>query len=74
MSEYTGYEKEEIHEFFKQRFLEPQKIEIEGLEAVRYTTTKLDTKEMAEYTDRVYRWATSELGLVLPLPPVAEER
>ena len=73
VSEYTGYDKDEIHEFFKQNFLPGRRIEIEGMEAVRFTTTKLNTKEMSEYCDRLYRWASEELGLALPLPPVMTE-
>lgn len=69
VSEYTGYDKEDIHEFCKQSFLPGRTIEIEGMEAIRYTTTALNTAEMAQYTDKVYRWATTELGLMLPLPP-----
>jgi hypothetical protein len=69
VSEYTGYDKDEIHEFFKQNFLPGRRIEIEGMEAVRFTTTKLDTKQMSDYCDRIFRWASVELGLALPLPP-----
>ena len=71
--EYTGYEKDEIHDYFKSNFLEPGKeIQIKGLPARRRspTTTTLDTKQMAEYCDRIYRWASVELGLALRLPPV----
>jgi hypothetical protein len=73
VSEHTGYEPEDVHEYFKQRFLPGRRIEIEGMVAERFTTTKLNTAEMAEYTDKIYRWASQELGLVLPLPPVATE-
>lgn len=73
VSEYTGYEKDDIHEYFKKRFLPGTVIEIDGTAVVRYTTTKLTTKQMADYSDRIYRWATSELGLVLPLPPTQTE-
>jgi hypothetical protein len=73
VSDCTGYEKDEVHEYFKQRFLEPKAIEIDGFAAKRYTTTDCDTGEMAKYMDRIYRWASQELGLVLPLPPVATE-
>lgn len=73
VSGYTGYEKDEVHEYFKQRFLEPKIIEIDGFAVKRYTTTDNDTKAMADYMDRIYRWASQELGLPLPLPPVATE-
>lgn len=64
----TGYEKDEIHEYLKARFLDPKIISIAGKAVERFSLRDLDTKAMAEYTDRVYRWATSELGLILPLP------
>ena len=69
VSDYTGYERDEIHEFFKQNFLPGRTIEIAGMEAEHRTTTKLDTKEMSEYCDRIHRWASTELGHTLPLPP-----
>ena len=68
VSEATGYEKDEIHELFKQNFLPHIKLEMGGLAANRWTTTELDTKEMSAYCDRIYRWAIG-FGIVLPLPP-----
>ena len=70
--EYTGYEKDEIHDHLKNSFLEPgREIQIKGLPDRRRspTTTALDTKEMSEYCNRIYRWASVELGLALRLPP-----
>ena len=69
----TGYYADELHEIFKQNFLEPTKIEVEGLQANYRSTTKLDTKEMAEYCDRIYNWAQETLSIELPLPPVGTE-
>lgn len=66
--EHTGMDSEDVHAFLKEKFLPPRIIEIAG-EAVEYrTTTKLTTAEMSEYMDRIYAWATQELGLLLPLP------
>lgn len=73
VSDHTGYESEDVHEYFKQRFLPGRRIEIEDMIVERFTTTKLNTAEMATYTDKIYRWASTELGLVLPLPPIATE-
>lgn len=73
VSEYTGYEKDEVHTFFKDNFLPGSAVEIEGLQATHRSTQNLDTKQMAEFMNRIYRWATSELGLVLPLPPIQTE-
>ncbi len=68
VSEATGYEKDEIHELFKQNFLPHIKLEMGDLTAERYSTKDLDTKEMSEYCDRIHRWA-SGFGITLPLPP-----
>jgi len=66
--EATGMDADEIHEFLKAKFLPPRVIEINGQVAEYRTTTKLSTAEMTAFMDAVYVWATSELGLLLPLP------
>ena len=71
VADYTGYTAEDIHEFLKQKYLRPIVVEIGDDVVQRYTTTKLTTAEMHDFVDKVYMWATSELGLLLPLP---EER
>ncbi len=73
VSDYTGYEKDEVANHCKQEFLPPKIIAIDGKRSHYRTTTNLSTKEMAEYMDRIYRWASQELGLVLPSPPTATE-
>src|SRR5690625_94913 len=57
-----------LHEYFKQTFLPAEIVEICGDVMEYRTTTKLTTAEMSEYMDRIYSWATQELGLLLPLP------
>lgn len=65
----TGHDADEIHEFCKQKFLEPIFVDINGeVHEARRTTTKLKVDEMSAYMNRVYAWATSELGILLPLP------
>jgi hypothetical protein len=68
ISEYSGATPEETHVYLKTRFLPPKVIDIGGEVVEWYTTTKLSAKEMSEYMDRIYAWATSDLGLVLPIP------
>ncbi len=67
-AEHTGYGHDDMHQHFKEMFLTPQITEISGRISKRWTTTGLSTAEMAEYTDKIYAWASSELGLFLPLP------
>ena len=40
---------------------------------VRPETSKLSTKELAEFADRVMAWAATELGIILPTRDDAQE-
>ena len=71
ISDYTGYEKDEVHNHFKQNFLPVIKdIKIGGLTSKKFTTTTLTPAEMAQYCDRIYRFAKVDVGVDLILPPV----
>lgn len=74
VSEHTGYEANEVHEFLKRKFLQPKIIVINGEEIRHWTTTNLTTSEMSAYMEKIYRWATSELGIFLPTPEELHER
>ena len=75
VSDTTGYEKHEVHKFFKENFLEPGRdIQIKGLTArADVTTTTLNAAEMSAYMDSIYRWVNTEFGFALRLPPVIVE-
>lgn len=64
----TGHSPEEIHTYFKTRFLTPQVIEIDGKIVNHYTTTKLTMAEMSAYMTQIYEFVTSTMGLYLPIP------
>jgi len=66
--DHTGYESGEVHELLKKMFLMPKIIEIGGASTEVYSTKGLTTVEMSAYMDAIYRWATSELGMILPVP------
>lgn len=74
VAEHTGHDHDDIHDFCKRKFLKPRVVEINGEVHERYTTTDLETPEMSAYMDKVYGWATSELGLLLPLPEELHQR
>lgn len=62
LGDYIGYDVDEMHQKCGYKFLRYQK-EVNGVvEEFIKSTTKLDTKEMAEYQDNISRWA-SELGV-----------
>jgi len=68
VSQHTGMDVDDIHAFFKQKFLPAKIIEISGETVECRTTTKLTTLEMADYMNKIYAFVTSELGVLLPLP------
>ena len=65
----TGHSHDEIHEWLKRQFLRPVAIIIKGkVHQVPRSTTRLNTREMADYMDAVYQFGVGELGLRLPVP------
>jgi len=63
----TGEDKQNLHEFFKSKFLGFKNQLFNGEEyQVKETTTKLNTTEMTNYLDNIKRFASVELGIYLP--------
>lgn len=63
----TGNDADDLHRFFKNKFLPPRIIEVNGeVMELEPTTTTLTTVGMSEYMERIRAWCASELGLVLP--------
>jgi len=72
----TGYEKDEMHEILKAKYL-VKKVILEttrGLEEVDIilSTTSLDTVDMETYLSRVRQFASIKLGVYVPLPNEVE--
>lgn len=68
ISHETGNEKNELHEIFMRKFLQPKIIRNFGVEFERYTTTDMNTGEYTTYLNLIQSFAASELGIVLPDP------
>jgi len=68
VKQHTGYDADDIHEFFKRKFLMPAIVVIGGEEIKKWSTKKLTTTEMSKYMTDIDRWCISELGLSLPIP------
>lgn len=67
LSEYTGYEKEDIHIILKGKFL-PKNIIFFGEEiTIGNSTKKLTTKEFKEYIEKIQRWASTQ-DIYIPDP------
>ena len=73
MTELTGevYDEEDIHAYYKDKFLSKKKHFIMGLEECDIetaSTTKLNTKEFEEYAENIRRFASMELQIDIPSP------
>ena len=68
MSE-TGNDKADLHKFFSEKYLPKNISEVFGEQVLKtVSTTILDTKQFADYLERVQQFANAELGIVLPNP------
>lgn len=65
----TGEHKDNLHDFFKSKFLGVDERECFGTRFyLPNTTTKLDTLQFKNYLDRIQEFASVELGITLPDP------
>lgn len=64
----TGNSNDDVHEALKAKFLTPRTIDLGGEQREIRSTAKQDKAGMTEYMNKVYAFATSELGLYLPVP------
>lgn len=63
-----GYEKEEMHTTFKEKFLYKKELmEGEWVKIIR-STTQISSKEMITYIDQIKRFCIEELGVYIPDP------
>lgn len=64
ISSETGHTHEELHFFFKRKFLPKQYIKIGNTRILAEpSTTKLTTKEFMDYVEQIMVWSAQELGM-----------
>jgi len=69
ISDETGNDPKELHEYFSDKYLPKETIEIFGIAKSRpISTTKLNTVQFTNYMENIEVFASSELGIVLPQP------
>lgn len=69
----TGNDRDVIHEYFKEKFLEKKYKEFNGeCVEIKKSTAKLTIKEMSHYLKQVESFAASELAITLPIPEDSE--
>jgi hypothetical protein len=64
----TGNERNELHDIFKKKWLQPKKVVLFGEEINRYSTANLDTLQFKYYLDKIQIFASAELSITLPDP------
>jgi len=62
ISDFTGYETEDLHNHFKAHFLKKKVGEL----TTTYSTSGLNTKEFTEYIEKIKRFASIQLELKIP--------
>lgn len=64
-----GYTSDELHAIMADKFLLDEIIEYGGKEIRKdKSTSRLTTKQFTEYLEKIDRFASAELGIVLPSP------
>lgn len=62
----TGHDSDEIHDFWKERFLGTRAIEIAGERVtVRPSTKRLNVQQFNDFMERCENWSITELGVWL---------
>lgn len=69
LSDSLGYEKEEIHDILKFKFLKRERIIEKTGEVIEYleSTTRLTRSEFSEVIEQLIRWAAT-MDIILPMP------
>lgn len=69
ISQHTGHEKDELHDYFRAKYLPIQSKDVMGETLQKLTsTTSLNTAEFAQYLTKIQTFAISEIGVQLPDP------
>ncbi len=64
----TGTDRDELHDYFKHKFILPVEVNVFGEKIMRWTTTDKDTLQFKEYLDKIQVFASVDLSITLPDP------
>ena len=75
IADHLGYGIDEVKDIYRDKFLPKVPRQFGDEERmVGRSTVSLDTAEMGAFCDKIYAHATSELGLLLPIPEELHQR
>ena len=64
----TGNDRQYIHEYFKKKYLQPERIQLFGQYDDYYTSKTLNTTQFKYFLDHIQTFASTELAITLPDP------
>ena len=68
IAEETGHDSNELHDYFKEKYIEPEEIIIFGEKKIIYSTRNLNTIQFKQFLDKIQTFSSVELGIILPIP------
>ena len=64
----TGNDPNELHDYFKGKWIEPKEVILFGEKKLIYSTRDLNTIQFKNFLDKIQVFASAELGIILPIP------
>lgn len=64
----TGNDSNELHDYFKEKWIEPKEINMFGEKKLVYSTRNLNTIQFKNFLDKIQIFAQTELSIALPIP------
>ena len=68
ISHETGNDKDDLNEYFKQKYLSPETVTVFNERLYRVSTTGLSTVQFKDLLDSIQVFASTELAITLPDP------
>lgn len=68
ISNETGQDKEDLHDYFKRKYLTPERVMVFGDTQDRFSTTSLNTAQFKDLLDHIQIFCLTELSISLPDP------
>jgi len=64
----TGNDRNDLHDYLKHKYLQPETVVIFEVTTIKFTTKELNTTQFKYYLDHIQVFASTELSITLPDP------